>query len=111
MENEFTMQVGADLLRLFEVREFDSTSLVLARDEDDAVTVLLCQYGYDTGFTPERIDADLGWRDGRPESIVRLTAEQVKARSISDDDSDAHVSLANACAEFAQRGVVASTET
>lgn len=94
--------------RLFVVDEGGATTHVLAKDEVDAVRVLLEAYGY-ADATPERIAFDLGWEDGRPVSVELADLVRCGNRIVHDDDGGKTTLLA-ACRDQSRRGVVCSSE-
>jgi hypothetical protein len=98
--------VVGDGLRLFVVDE-GATSWVLAKDADDAVAVLVDLYCV-APYGPDAAERELGWKDGRPESVTGVSRAMAAALHVVDDDQRRTI------LDFVEanpvRGVVASTE-
>lgn len=96
-------------LRLFEVDEGGATTWVLASDEDDVVRVLLELHGY-SDEPVSKIDDDLGWKNGRPQSIDAVASDRAARIRCSDEDGSPRTSMADECRRSPRRRAVASTE-
>lgn len=103
-------QASVGELRLFVVRDGDTTTWVLAKNEDDVVAVLVENYIGDEPATPERLDADLGWENGRPSSIAPISRGVAHRTEMLDDDGGNPRSLLDEIAADPTRGIVCGTE-
>lgn len=90
------MPVRIGELGLYLVRDEEDT-WVLARDEDDALAVLLESYGM-SQHTPEQLSHDLGWENGKPEKIEPVSEDVAKRLLVRGEVESDGVRTLLACA-------------